>query len=447
MKIKKKIIILVSVIILLIAAIFALIFISDNFHVEENYENITAIQITNVTSAEKHFTVTTSNEKYSVLNEMGIWYSPDNTNALLEQEYVGEVFSTACSLTAIPLETNSKNFSEYGLDNPSSLFEIEDEKGNKYTLKFGDKVPTGTGYYISLNDENNVYVVSNEQYNMLCGGLNSLRKKNLIAVNSEYFYGITIENKENTITVRPKMTNNVNAHSSSVWEMTSPYLKDVNQHAFETKVVDVLDFTIYDFVDDNPSDYSKYGLDNPKYTIIINGKTTNTVLLGNSFLSEGDTGTKLIYMQIKGLPNVFSIKEEQVAYKDVKPVDLLDSLVFSRMITSVDTIYYTNSGTSHVLKVKEPDYYIDGKNVDENDFKDTYKKIILPVILGEVKDAIGTEICSFTFNFNTDTPSETLVFYEYGELYAAAKVNGKTEFYVKRSSVDDMVESINKLAE
>ena len=99
------------------------------------------------------------------------------------------------------------------------------------------------------------------------------------------------------------------------------------------------------------------------------------------------------------------------------------------------------------MKVKEPDYYIDGKNVDENDFKDTYKKIILPVILGEVKDAIGTEICSFTFNFNTDTPSETLVFYEYGELYAAAKVNGKTEFYVKRSSVDDMIKSINKLAE
>ena len=98
------------------------------------------------------------------------------------------------------------------------------------------------------------------------------------------------------------------------------------------------------------------------------------------------------------------------------------------------------------MKVNEPNFYVDGKSVSEDDFRDTYNKIILPIILGEVKDAVGNELCSFKFNFNTDTPSETLAFYEYGELYAAVKVNGRIEFYVKRSSVDDMIESINNLA-
>ena len=281
---------------------------------------------------------------------------------------------------------------------------------------------------------------------MLCGGLNSFRNRSLITVNSDDLYSITIANKGNIVTVRPKLTNNINAHSSTIWEMTAPYLKDVNQYVFESKVVKSLDFTIYDFVDDNPSDYGKYGLDNPEYTIEVVAKTTNTILLGKSFFSEDDPDTKLIYMQIKGLPNVFSIKEEQVAYKDIKPVDLLDGLVFSRILSCVDTIHYKNSDISHVLKVTETNFYVDGKSVSEDDFRDTYNKIILPIILGEVKDAVGNELCSFKFNFNTDTPSETLAFYEYGELYAAVKVNGRIEFYVKRSSVDDMIESINNLA-
>ena len=84
---------------------------------------------------------------------------------------------------------------------------------------------------------------------------------------------------------------------------------------------------------------------------------------------------------------------------------------------------------------------------NEEKFRDMYNKIILPSILGEVNGNIGTEMCSFQFSYNTGTPSETLVFYEYGELYAAAKVNGRVDFYVKRSSVNDMMSAINKLAE
>ena len=59
------------------------------------------------------------------------------------------------------------------------------------------------------------------------------------------------------------------------------------------------DFTIYDFVDDNPSDYSKYGLDNPKYKISLTTNRTWNIHLGNTFVSTDGNKTKLIYMMIE----------------------------------------------------------------------------------------------------------------------------------------------------
>lgn len=448
MKLKNKIIILVSVIVLLIAAVIVLTVVSSKYRKNEEYNKVNPVQITSVSSAVKNFCVTTEEEKYTVTCVENVWFSPENANAFLNQEYVENAFATACSLMAIPVEMNVVSLEKYGLDAPKVSFDFADEAGNKYVLKFGNKVPTGVGYYISVNDEKNVYIVLNEQYDILCGGLDSLRNKQLINISSEDFYSITIKNANSAVTVGPKTTNDPNAHSSTIWEMTYPYQKDVDKYAFETKVVNALDFTIYGFVDDNPSDYGKYGLDNPKYTIVLEMyKGSFTILLGNTFFSEDGSDTKLIYMQVEGLPNVFSIKEEQVSYKDLKPVDLLESLVFSRIISCVDTINYKNAGVSHVLKVDEPKFYFDDVEVEEGIFRDVYNKIILPVILGEVTGEVGSEICSFTFNYNTDTPSETLTFYEYGDLYAAAEVNGNTHFYVKKSNVEDMVNAINNLAE
>ena len=447
MRIKNKIIFLAALIVLLIAAIITLSYFSIKNNNEQALENIQPVQIINIKTAVKGFAVTNNDGVYNVIYADGVWFSPENPNAFLNSEHINSLVTTLSTLNAIPVETNAADFSKYGLDKSNTKFEFTDENGSTYKLNFGDKAPTGDGYYLYVNDTKDVYMLSMEQYNLLCGGLDTLRNNKLLSIKVEDLYSISITNAKTSFTIGPKMVNDPNAHSSSQWEMSTPYLKEVNKYIFETNILKKLDFTIYDFVDDNPSDYSKYGLDNPKYKISLTTNRTWNIHLGNTFVSTDGNKTKLIYMMIEGLPNVFAIKDEQVSYKDYTPVDLLDPLVFSRIISCVDTIVYKDANNSHTLKIKEPNFYIDEKSANEEKFRDMYNKIISPTILGEVNGNIGTEMCSFEFNYNTGTPSETLVFYEYGELYAAAKVNGRVEFYVKRSGVNDMMNAINKLAE
>ena len=445
MRKKNKIIIFSSLIVLLIVtAIILCIFIKDDVKVVEEPKPVQIINVSNSTI--NNFSVTKEGEYYTTMCVDGNWFSPENPQAYLDSEYILNMINTLSTLSAIPVEENAKDFSVYGLDNPASLFEFNDENGVKYTLKFGNKVPTGSGYYLAYNDVPNVYKISDEDYTLLCGGFDSIRNKKLFAIKPNDVYSVSITNSDTSFMVRPKTVHDPNAHSSSQWEMSTPYLKDVNQYIFETNILNAIDFTIYDFVDDNPTDYSQYGLDTPKYTIKVSTMSNNleiNFLLGNSYFSTD--GTKLIYMMVQGVPNVFAIKEDQVAYKDSTPVDILDSLVFSRIISCVDTISYSDANNSYTLKINEPNFYVDGNAVEEGEFRSAYTKIISPTILGEVEGDVGNQMCSMTFNYNTSTPSETVVFYEYGDLYAAVKINERTQFYVSKSSVNDMMDAINNL--
>lgn len=450
MKIKKEFIIVISVITLLAAALLILKFTSDDNKIKSNDESQNEIvqktvdlneQILNVQNPDMYFCVTNELENYSVVNELGMWYSPENPNVLLDQNLINVIINKACTLNAISVEKNAEDILKYGLDNPASVFEFKDVDGMSYKINLGIKTPTNSGYYISLNDERNVYILSNEDFSTLFGGINSLRNKKIIDVKAEDIYAVTIANEENVISIKPKTEGNINTHSSSVWEMVTPYRKDVNQYIFEENVIKAMDFTVTDFVDDNPSDYSIYGLDDPKYTITFETSTNEyTVFLGD------DKDAEHIYMQISGLSNVYTINKEQVKYIDYTPVYLLDSLVFSRIISYVNTIEFS-AGDNHVLSTDGTYFYIDGKEVDEEMYRTAYRSMIASTISGEVEDSLGNELCRYTFYYNTGTPSETVVFYEYGELYAAVEINGITEFYVKRSYVEDIINNINNLSE
>ena len=447
MKIKKNVIIIISVIVVLVVATVLLTVFSNkqsenNNTTQGEYTESNLTKFVNVQNPIKEFSVDGLSGSYNVVCENGKWHCPENKNVFFNQEYVENLFSTACNLYAVLAEENSDDITKYGFDSPLAVFELSDENGKDYSIKFGSQTPTASGYYAVLNEEKNVYIVSVDNYNLLCGGINSLRNKNIIKINPDDVYGVTIKNDKNTIAIYPKTESDPNAHSSTVWQMVSPYKHDVNQYIFEENVVKALNFTVADFIDDDPSDYSIYGLDNPKYTITVEAyKGSYIIFLGN------DKDSKYIYMQVDGLPNVFSVSKESVKYKDYTPVYLMDSLVFSRIIGCVDTINFKNAENSYVLKIDDDKFYLNDKSVDKDKFTETYLSFISPVISGEVTENIGNEICRFTFSYNTNTPSETVVFYEYGQLYAAVSVDGSTDFYVKRSYVDDMINALNKLAE
>lgn len=443
MKIRTNILVIVLVILVLLAAILALSLSSENEpgNVAQP-ETVTTVEVLNIASYVQNYSVTTPDSYYKIVMEEGYWNVENIENIKLDQAVVNTMISKVRNLCADSIvEENAANLAKYGLDNPSVVVEVNDEDNNTYNIHFGAQTSTKSGYYATLNDENDVYIVSTADYNMLCSGVNSLRNKQVVAI-SEDVYSVYIKNPKTSIAIQPKMTADPNSNNLSAWEMIEPYHKDVNEYIFEEKVLNSFDFTVDEFVDDNPTDYSAYGLDNPKYAIIINTtRHSYKILLGK----EKD-GT-FIYMKTSDKPNVYAISKEKVAYRDFTPVYLLDSLVFSRNLISVESIVF-NSDSLYTLKPDGTKFYLNNKKVDEDLFRETFLTLISSTIAGEADGRkVGKELCNFTFNYNTNTPSETVAFYEYGDMYAAAKVNGETEFYVKRSFVNNMINSVKRLAE
>lgn len=445
MKIKSKLVIIVLAILVLLC-IFAILSLNSNEHngetLVENTENEDAIKIMDVDSDLSSFSVVGINDSYTLEFADGLWNVADSFNVVLDQGLTSSVIRTAKILYADSLVgENISDLSLYGLDKPSLTIVMTDTENVINKINFGKQTGTKSGYYANINNENNIYIVSTDIYNTLNGGLSSIRNKILVDI-SEDVIGITIKNEKSAYTIQRKTAENVNANSLTEWEMVTPYLKDVNQDIFEENIIKSLDFTISEFVDDNPSDYSKYGLKKPKYYITVNtiSKTYN-ILLGN------DKDANSIYIKMAEEPNVYTISKNLVEYRDYTPVYLLESYVFIRKIICTDSIVF-NNGENYTLKINDSDFYVNDKKVDETSFRSTFADIVSPLISGETDgDKVGRELCRFTFNYNTNTPSETVVYYEYGDMYAAASVNGNIDFYVKRSYVDNMIASVKKLAE
>lgn len=443
MRIKSKLLIIIAVI-LILTGLLMYLSINSNKQSKEIIDSgeETGIEILNIENDIVSFSVNSTSINYELNMSNGMWTAYNTKNVKLNQTIVNRVVSDAKYLYAESLVAeNCADLSAFGLDVPNLIVSMKDTEDIISKINFGMQTATGTGYYTTINDEDDVYIVSSDIFDNFNTGLSQFRNRTILTVEGDVTE-VMIVNETSNYTIRTKSTENVNTNNMTKWEMVTPYHMDVNQSIFEGKVINAFDFTISEFVDDNPSDYAKYGLYNPKYKIIIKTSLKEyKISLGN------DKDGSLIYIKFNDEPNVYAIKKDMVKYRDYTPFYLLDSYVFIRKILSTDSIVFVADKT-YKLKVGESDFYVNEKKVDETKFRNTYEDIISPQIAGEADASkIGKELCRFTFNYNTNTPSETVVYYEYGDMYAAASVNGSINFYVKRSYVDNMIESVKILAE
>ena len=384
----------------------------------------------------------TSTDGEFKIEKSSYWYVKDNKNVEVSQNMIYKMLGIVSKLSTKTLvEENSTDISRYGLDKPTDIIEIFDVNNDKYLIKIGSKTSTESGYYANINNDSKIFILSEEDYKIICGGLNSLRDKNVISYEGD-IVSVAIKNPSSNMSFAYKESENVNSGNFSDWEMISPYKKDVNQYIFENNVLNALVFAIDDFVDDNPTDYDFYGLSKPLYSV----KVTTTQKQYTLYFGK-KTEDNMVFFKTDSTPNVYCVNKDLVKFIEYTPVYLLESLVFSRNISAVKTITFRYDNT-YVIKISEGTYLVNGKKADEKLVREVFRSFISPVIQGEVKKGkTGNEICSFTFDYNTGTPPETVVFYEYDKMYAAVSINGTTDFYVKRSYVDDMINSAKKLSE
>jgi hypothetical protein len=117
-----------------------------------------------------------------------------------DQDAVSSLLSTLSSLNSERLvEDKASDLKTYGLDQPALEVDIID-KGNKtQKVLMGDDTPTGSGVYAMLAGDPRVFTVASYTKNSLDKGLNDVRDKRLLTVNSDKISRLEIVRKGQSI--------------------------------------------------------------------------------------------------------------------------------------------------------------------------------------------------------------------------------------------------------
>jgi hypothetical protein len=91
--------------------------------------------------------------------DTGLWHITTPVASEADQDSVTYFVETLATLQPNRLLEGAGAPSDYGLDPPDLLIEIEMVGGARYLLKIGAATPAGSGYYGQVGDDSRVYVL------------------------------------------------------------------------------------------------------------------------------------------------------------------------------------------------------------------------------------------------------------------------------------------------
>lgn len=179
------------------------------------------------------------------------------------------IVSSCNSLKTIPDVKDT--LSEYGLDNPEYTVEYTLVSGEVHTLLFGSKSYDGTDVYCTLDDTgivNTTYLIKASTFD---ASLIDFLDTTIISVKSTDVASVSFIRTEDNLdlVVAGQLVPTADGTSTEFgWEITSPFAIEASA-AFGTLMDSVLALKSTSYVDLNPDNYAKYGLDKPAYTFDI----------------------------------------------------------------------------------------------------------------------------------------------------------------------------------
>ncbi len=200
----------------------------------------------------------------------------------------------------------------YGFDHPTVLKAYTSETGeeNPHTLYIGDSTPTYDAYYAMLPGSNDIYTIGYTQGSIFCADKNMLKNMYLFDTYSTLVDSYELIAGDETVFALER-------GSDSLWQMTYPRAFAVHSSNITNLMDNLVRVQVDSFVEENPTDLAKYGLDKPKYTLklrgTINGNVVNRELLFGDMITNNDTETQM-YGYISDSKQVFILTKAAVSF-------------------------------------------------------------------------------------------------------------------------------------
>lgn len=388
----------------------------------------------------------------------------------LVQSKVIDLARSFSSLHAdILVEEQPQDLSIYGLDKPVATGIADLEGGTKVTLYLGNKTADGSTWYLMKEGDPKVYTVANHHGQRLNSSWSEFRNKDLPVIdttNLTYMHLSGENRREIEVVKRDDLSDAELAYGMNLFQMTKPFknIRGVDGTKLSEMLQNVAGLKIKEFVEDHPTDYSKYGLDQPKLQFVIKDETTTLDL---SFGDSLDDGT--VYFKAGNSDGVYLMEESSIEFLNLEPMDIADKFALLVGIDGVDEITLEGRGRRHTLSItrttveSEEDgeedgeedevvetYFLDGKPVEEDPFKDFYQRLISIVVNAEKAHTVvgGAPELKITYHLNKgDQKNATVELYPYDDDYYSLVSDGdmESEFLIYRNQPEWLFEALDDL--
>lgn len=350
------------------------------------------------------------------------------------------------------IEKNPEDIDNFGLKNPRITGVALLQDGSTKTVLIGNKTVDNNSYYAMIKGSPEVYIISASTADYFNYSLKDVRSKDLTAVDTQdikYMKLVNASGKAVEIKLNEQQSAQEKPLQLNAFMMTKPYaeIMGVDTEKFNSLLEKISQLKIVDFVDDSSKDLSKYGLDKPSFELSVkDGKNELHLYFGKEINGN-------IAFKVAGTSEVYSMEKQRVDELNVSSFDLLNKTSFMPFIETVDTITIDNNGKKdNITAAKGSDntsliHKLNDKEVDKDKFQSFYQSLIGINIDAENDKVLqGKSEVKITYSLNQgQQKTKTLDFVSYNQDFYVLFMNGKSEFLVSKSKVQDMLKQLEAL--
>jgi hypothetical protein len=213
------------------------------------------------------------------------------------------------------VEERPETLAPFGLETPTVTLHVRvDAQTPPHVLRLGEKSPTGNGYYVHVEGQPAVYLVSTTTGDVLTPSLYDLRDKTVMAFDPADVQAVHVG-----FATHPPVILHRQDHG---WQLTAPVTAHADVQQIQTLLQHLRDVKIRAFVAEAPADLAPYGLHPPtlRFDLVIGPERTRHTLQLGTLDGEG-TGvyaTRDETMQVFLLPQSFwdSLPKTPAALRD-----------------------------------------------------------------------------------------------------------------------------------
>jgi len=388
------------------------------------------------------------------------WTMPDHPEMKLDQDAINALAKSFSGLYSDRMVSEDPNeFHNFGLKTPAFTATAVVEGGGETTLYIGNKTPQGNAYYAMLKDISKVYTIPAEDGRHFSYTLSDVRDKSVSNLNASEVNYINIVNKDGmTIELKKVIpgSSEEQEFGSDNWLILKPYknIYTAESYSISDMTNSLGEMKISGFVEDNPEDYSKYGLDKPVMDITVKDNLSQVRLLFGK-----DQDEENIYFRIDGSKAVYAMEKSRIKAFNSKPFEIVNKELRFAQSSKIEKMTIEGLGRNNVYivnrtvkppanpedkEIEELSFKMNGKDIEDGDFYLSFNTMMgLYAEVENDKQVDEKPELKITIDFYKGDKKQTVISYcPYNDDFYAVFKDGKADFLISKQAVNKALEQI-----